>query len=421
MIEFKKTRLPNGVRVVSESHPDSRAASLGLWVTTGTRDERAGQEGLSHFIEHLVFKGTKTRTAYQIAQSLESLGGDLNAYTTKEYTCYHATVLHEHWEKALDVLTDLVSNMDLSARDFMLEKGVILQEIAMSEDNHEDLIYDLLFSSIYKGHPLAKPILGSVKSIAEMKRTDVLRHYKAMHGGPSLILSAAGRVDHEALVSGVRRRLGRRSAGSKPPARRAPKWKGQRTVFEKDGEQVHCLWALPTASFKDRERFDAFIVNAALGGGMTSRLYQAARERRGLVYSIHSNLNTFIDCGLITIYAGVDLKNVRRLGEVVAAEIRKLRRQGLRDAEVARFKTQIIGGLLLGADDIENRMTSLGINEMVFGRYRPVDEIVEEIRAVDARSVNRMIRRELDPDRIAGLILGPGVSELESWWKNLAF
>lgn len=406
---------------MSERHPDSRAASLGLWVTTGTRDERVGQEGLSHLIEHLVFKGTKSRTAYQIAQTLESLGGDLNAYTTKEYTCYHATVLHEHWETALDVLTDLVNNMDLSARDFMLEKGVILQEIAMSEDNQEDLIYDVLFGEVYKGHPLGKPILGSVKSIAEMKRSEVVRHYRAAYGGSSIIISAAGKIDHDELMRAVEKRLSRKPKGSRPKSRRKPTWRGHRQVVEKDGEQVHCLWALPTSSFKDDDRFEAFIVNAALGGGMTSRLYQAVRERRGLVYTIHSSLNTFVDCGLVTVYAGVDLKNVKRLGEVVSNEIRKFRQDGLRASEVERFKTQIIGGLLLGADDIDNRMTSLGVNEMVFGRYRPVEEIVQEIRKVDRASVNRFIRKEFDPRKMAGIILGPGVTELESWWKNLEF
>lgn len=421
MVRFEKSRLPNGIRVVSERHPDSRAVSLGLWVTTGTRDERVGQEGLSHLIEHLVFKGTKTRSAYQIAQSLESLGGDLNAYTTKEYTCYHATVLHEHWETALDVLTDLVNNMRLAPRDFLLEKGVILQEIAMSEDNHEDLIYDLLFREVYRGHSLAKPILGSVKSIAEMKRAEVMRHYRSAYGGGSIIISGAGRLNHEDLLRGVEKRLGRKARGVRPARRRKPSWKGHRAVVEKDGEQVHCLWALPTSSFKDDDRFEAFIVNAALGGGMTSRLYQAVRERRGLVYTIHSGLNTFVDCGLITIYAGVDLKNVKRLGEVVANEIRKFRREGLRASEVERFKTQIIGGLLLGADDIENRMTSLGVNEMVFERYRPVEEIVKEIEKVDRASVNRFIRKEFDPRHMAGIILGPGVGELESWWKNLEF
>lgn len=422
MVKFKKTVLPNGIRVVSEFHPQARAVSLGLWVETGTRHEGPGQDGISHLIEHLVFKGTKTRTAYQIVRSLEALGGELNAFTSKEHTCYHALVLRDHWETALDVVADLVSNMKISAKDFKLEKGVILQEIAMAEDNHEDIIYDLLFENVYGKHPLSRPILGTVKSIAEMKMSSVNDYYRERYAGNALVVSAAGNIDHEELVAATAKLLkGKKKSRVRAKRQPAPRWRPVRKVVEKDGEQVHCLWAFPTASFKDRDRFEAFILNAALGGGMTSRLYQAVRERKGLVYNIHSSLNTFHDAGMICIYAGAELDNVREVGEIVAHEVRKLQKNGLPKSDIEMFKTQVVGGILLGSDDIENRMNSIGINEMVFGRYRSVDEIVAEIQAIDENRVHKYLRERMHPDKMAGIALGPGVRDIADWWKELEF
>jgi predicted Zn-dependent peptidase len=421
MNRFKKSQLSSGVRIVSELHPQSRAVSLGIWVTTGTRDEKIGQQGISHLLEHLVFKGTKTRSAYQIAKTLEALGGELNAHTTKEYTCYHALILKDHWEVALDVLAELVCGMKISAKDFRLEKGVILQEIAMSEDNHEDIIYDLLFERVYGKNPIAKPILGTVKSIVEMRLPDVNRYYREAYNGSSIIVSAAGNIDHSELEKAVENKLRSRKKSRRRNSRVAPRWSAIRDVVEKEGEQVHCLWAFPTVSFKDRRRFESYVLNAALGGGMTSRLFQAVRERKGLVYNIQSMLNTFDDAGMINIYAAAELGKIREVGEVVAHEIQKIKKKGLPKSDVEMYKTQIIGSILLGSDDIENRMNSIGSNEMVFGRYRSVDEIVGEINRVTADSVNEFIRERLHPEKMAGILLGPGVSELADWWKNLEF
>lgn len=418
---FQKTVLSNGVRVVSEYHPHARAISLGLWVTTGTRDEKADEAGVSHLLEHLVFKGTKNRNSYQIAKSLESLGGDLNAYTTKEYTCYHSLVLKDHWPIAMDVLSDLVSNMKVSAKDFRLEKGVILQEIAMSDDNDEDRIHDLLFERIYGKHPLAKPILGTIKSVAQMKASQVNRVYKQRYGSDALIISAAGPVDHFALVDAVQKQLKKKTKAVKPPPRKKARWKPVRNVVEKDGESVNLLWALPSIGFRDEDRFEAYIVNAALGGGMTSRLFQAVREKKGLVYTIHSSLNTFVDSGMITIFAGAELAQVKQVGEVVAKEVRRLKEKGLSRSELEQFKTQLTGSLLLGADDLESRMSSLGVNEMVFGSYRSVDDIVAQIQAIDEKRMKNFLRDHFDPSQMAGIALGPGVKELETWWKDLDF
>ena len=419
MNNFKKTELDNGIRVVSEVHPGSRAVSIGVWVLTGTRDEDTSDAGISHFLEHLVFKGTKTRSAYQIAKSLEALGGDLNAYTTREYTCYHALVLKDHWEKALDVLADIVSNMHLTKKEFNLEKGVILQEIAMSEDNHEDIIYDIFFDQVYDKHPLGRPILGTPASIAKMSQTQIMNYYKKTYTGKNIIVSAAGNIDHGDFLEAVEKKLGRKKKSNLKTSRKAPGWKRRRHVVEKQAEQVHMLLGMPTASFRDKYRFEAYIANTLLGGGMTSKLYQSVREKRGLVYSIHSALNTHVDCGMMLIYAGTEAKSVQKVGDLIAREFNKLKKSGVSKSDVEMFKTQVTGSILLGSDDIENRMTSLAVNEMVFGRYRSVESIIDEINEVTQDSVNEYIAKELDAKKASGVLLGPDVKALASWWKDL--
>jgi predicted Zn-dependent peptidase len=402
---------------MSELHPGSRAVSIGIWVLTGTRDEVPAIAGMSHLIEHLVFKGTKSRNAYQIAKSLEALGGELNAYTTREYTCYHALVLKDHWEKALDVLSDLVSNMNLVKKEFDLEKGVILQEIAMSEDSHEEVIYDVLYDKAYGSHPLGRPILGTPGSIAAMKQNQVMDYYKKNYTGKNIIVSAAGCIDHDEFMAGVKQHLGAKKKSTLKNARKKPRWIRRRQVMEKQSEQVHMLMGLPTASFRDEFRFEAVIANTLFGGGMTSKLYQSVREKRGLVYSIFSSLNTNIDSGMLNIYAGAELKSVKKIGELISKEFQRVRKQGAKRSDVEMFKTQVIGSILLGSDDIENRMTSLAVNEMVFGQYRSVDWVIDEINKVTVDSVNHYIR-SLDVDNMSGVLLGTGVEELKDWWEG---
>nr|BFD67383.1 pitrilysin family protein [Bdellovibrio sp. HAGR004] len=417
--KFKKSELSNGIRVVSELHPGSRAVSMGIWVLTGTRDETPEVAGISHLLEHLVFKGTKNRSAYQIAKSLEALGGELNAYTTREYTCYHALVLKDHWEKALDVLADLVSNMKLVQKEFDLEKGVILQEIAMSEDSHEDMVYDVFYEQVYGKHPLGRPILGTPVSVARMKQTQVMDYYRRNYTGKNIIISASGCISHDELMAGIQKRLGSKKKSELKVTRRVPRWLTRRHVVEKQAEQVHMLLGFPTASFQDKHRFEAVVTNTLLGGGMTSKLYQSVREKRGLVYSIHSSLNTNIDSGMLTIYAGTEAKNARKVGDLISKEFAKIRKQGVTKADVEMCKTQVIGSILLGSDDIENRMTSLAVNEMVFGKYRAVESVIEEIKAVTVDTVNHYIRHELDLDKASGVLLGPEVKSLETWWNDL--
>ncbi|MBC7457949.1 MAG: insulinase family protein, partial [Bdellovibrionaceae bacterium] len=372
-------------------------------------------------VEHLVFKGTKTRNAYQIANSLESLGGDLNAYTTREYTCYHCTVLFEDSKIGLEVLADLVCNMKLAKKDFELEKKVILQEIAMSDDTPEEIVYDYLFETAYANHPLSRQILGKKETIQKMTQKRALDFYKKYYQGSNLIVSASGPVDHDALVIECQKLFRTRKSYNVKDARRAPIWKAGRKIYQKDMEQAHILLALPAPSFQDKFRFEAFIVNSLLGGGMTSRLYQAIREKQGLAYSVFSTLNTQIDSGNIAIYAGTDVKNVKRVINIIADELLKLKKNGIKESDLKIFKTQVRGQLLMGSDDVDNRMASLGVNEMIFNEYRSVDKVIEEINKIDLKSVNQFIKNQFDLEKVAVILMGPEMKAYQDWISSYDF
>lgn len=418
---YKKSVLSNGVRVVTEQHPSSKSVSIGVWVLTGTRDEAEEDVGLSHFVEHLVFKGTKTRNAYQIAKSLESLGGDLNAYTTREYTNYHCLVLKEDWKIGLEVLADLVCNMKISNKDFELEKKVILQEIAMSDDTPEDIIYDYLFEGSYQKHPLGRQILGKSGTIQNMTQKKVVEFYKHFYQGENLIISAAGPIDHDQFVIQCQKFFKTRKKYLAKNSRRVPRWKTHRKIFEQDGEQAHILLGLPCTSFKDKLRFEAFILNSVLGGGMTSRLYQAVREKQGLAYSVFSSLNTNADSGNILIYAGTDTKNVKRVINTISDEILKIKKQGIKASDINLFKTQVRGQLLMGSDDVENRMSSLGVNEMIFNEYRSVESVIAEIDKITEKSMKQYIREYFDLSKMSVVLMGPNLKEHNEWLQDYDF
>lgn len=421
MVRFKKTELSNGVRVVSEMHSESLAASIGIWVGTGTRDEAKGEEGISHFLEHLVFKGTKTRSAYQIAKALEQLGGDLNAFTTREYTCYHALVLKDHWKIAMEVLSDLVNNMELKRSDFQLEKSVILQEIAMGDDQLEELVYDIYLENCLPKHPLGRPILGTEASVSAMTQKQIMNYYREKYSGKNLIIAAAGNVDHEELVKSVEQFLGNKPKKKLKINRTKPKHRPFKVVVEKPSEQLHLLLGIPCASFKDKNRFEAFVVNALLGGGMTSKLYQSVREKKGLVYTVYSALNTFDDFGILNVYASCEKDKMKAVMKTISSELRKLAKKGLSQAELEMFKTQVKGGLLLGSDDIENRMQSIGVNEMVFGKYKPVTDIISELDAVTVKSVNQYLDKTFDLQNLGAVLVGGGAEEMKEYFEEFEF
>jgi predicted Zn-dependent peptidase len=403
---FQKTTLKNGVRVVTESHPFTRAVSVGVFVEIGTRDEAVARAGLTHFLEHLVFKGTRKRSAYDLAKVLDAVGGDLNAYTTREYTCFHATSLKEHLALGLDVVMDLVTSATLTVEDFKKEREVIAQEIQMSKESLEEYILDIYLEQTFAGHPLATPILGSEETLAALRRSDVVKHYEQHFRGPRIIVSVAGPVEHDQVVEQVEKALGKISRHAKELKRKAPRKKPFAEFIPRQSEQVHLLVGLPSCSYKSQHRFESYVVNDVLGGGVTSRLYQKIREDKALVYTVYSFLQSFVDTGLFLTYAGTSEKNALSVLRAVRSELEKFRARGLKDHDLSTFKTQVKGQILLGAEDMENRMNSLGVNEMVFNTYRPVDEVIHEIEQVTVKSIRDYVRQYFDLSQLSLMVMG---------------
>ncbi|MEQ1875294.1 MAG: pitrilysin family protein [Bdellovibrionia bacterium] len=421
MTKFKKTELDNGATVVTEENPNSVAVSCGIWVNSGTRHEKASEMGISHFLEHMVFKGTKTRSALRLARELEAVGGELNAFTTREHTCYHTLSLPEHLELCLDVLSDLVLNATFPAGELEIERGVILHEIAAAVENQEEYLYDAFYEKYFVGSPLGFPILGTEETVGNITRAGLRGRYKSRYAGKNLIVSAAGQLDHDMVVKAVSKTIGKIRSRPKPPLMKKSSFRPFTEIIERDSDQVHILVGLPAPHYKDPARFEGFIFNAILGGGMTSRLYQKIRERRGLVYSVYSSMNTFMDVGVTNIYASTSEKNFQTVMTIILDEVDKLKRKGVTPAEMKLFKTQVRGGILLGSDDVENRMNSIGVNEMIFGRFRPMDEVVTEVEAVDQKSMTAFLKRRLHLEKMGILVLGPeGTSKHLKWLKDLA-
>jgi predicted Zn-dependent peptidase len=403
---FKKTVLDSGITVVTEAHRHQRSVSVGAFISVGTRDEAWKHVGVSHFVEHMVFKGTKKRSASEIARSIEAVGGDLNAYTTREYTCFHATSLKEDLALDIDVLGDLVCSSRFSQKDFEVEKKVILQEVAMTEDTPEEYIYDLFFEKIYGKASLGWPILGTKQSLEALKRPELMKFYRERYTGKNIIVAAAGSLNHDEVVDMVQEAFAFRGKGIRPPKRKKPHWNPVREVFRKEGEQTHVLVGFDGVSFVSQNRFTAFVLNAWMGGGMSSKLYQSIREKKGLAYTVYSNLTTFTDCGTLTVYAATDGKGVPPVLQAIENDIKDLKKKKLSTRSLDIFKQQVRGNILLGSDDMENRMSSLGVNEMTFGEYMAVDAVVDGIDRVSAGDVLDLARQLLDPDRMAVLVMG---------------
>ena len=403
--------------MVTELNPPAHSASLGIFIETGTRHEPPDLMGVSHFLEHLVFKGTKKRDSYELVRALEAVGGELNAYTTREFTCYHTNTLHEDVELAADILSDIVRNATFPKEEFERERSVVLQEIAQSGDDVEDSVQDMFLESYFKGSSLGFDTLGTEETIGKMRRKQVLDYYNRYYGAERMTVALSGRFDHDRVVQQLDSTLGRRGTQRRQKALPRPRPRRFARVIQRELEQVHFVLGFPTTSFKDRLRFEAFVLNALLGGGMTSKLYQRVREDRGLVYSIYSQLLTFTDCGLCLVYASTTPENLRKVMSLVIDELENLKERGLRPGELSLFRTQVRGALLLGSEEIEGRMTSLGVNEMVFRKYRPVQDVIREVEAVNEDTLARYLKQRYRPAQASVLLMGP-VSEADRDWLS---
>ena len=397
----RRTVLPGGVRVLSEAMPGLRSATIGCWVGVGSRDEREGHHGSTHFLEHLLFKGTAGRSAMDIASAFDAVGGEANAVTGKEHTCYYARVLDEDLAMAVDVLCDMVTSAQLDATDVENERGVILEELAMNDDDPSDVVHERFAEAVLGSHPLGRPIGGTPDTIRAVRRDDIAAHYEQHYRAPGLVVTVAGGLDHDAVCEQVSRYLARSgwvmdAAGRPLPRRPVSDVTGdvpQRrdvVVVPRPTEQANVVLGTTALTATDDRRYAMSVLNAVLGGGMSSRLFQEIRERRGLAYSVYSFASGYSDSGYFGLYAGCAPGKVDEVITVLVAELERLAGDGLDEEELARAHGQLAGSLVLGLEDSGSRMSRLGKAELVHGEYVGLDDALERVRSVSAGDVQRL-------------------------------
>lgn len=407
---YRKTTLDNGIRVVSETIPHVRSVSIGIWANVGSRDEGPAQNGISHFLEHMVFKGTKNRNVRDIAQSLESLGGYLNAFTTKEQTCFYARVLDTDIGQAMDVLADIVLNATFEKKEMEKEKLVVIEELKNSEDDPEDIIHDYFERSIFPEHSLGYPIIGTEENVRHFKR-EHLRSHVVEHYLPSrIVVSAAGHVDHDDLVRLVSRYFRRLRNHAKDQVRTAgPVRSGAGTTVEytRPINQAHICMGTLAYSISHPDRYVLMLTNALLGEGMSSRLYQSIREQHGLAYTVYSFVNLLSDTGLFGTYLGTDRKNIKDAIDLVYHELDKLKRRPVPMTELQRTKSQIKGTMMLGLENMSGRMIRLGSAELYVEKYVSLDTILERVDAITPGDIHRVANDVFDEKRFSAVIIRP--------------
>ncbi len=402
----RKSLLSNGVRILTEAMPQSHSATIGVWVENGSRYEEPHENGVSHLIEHLLFKGTRHRTAAQIAEEIDAVGGVLNAFTGKEYTCYYAKVLGADLTMATDLLADLLLESLFEPEEIKREQQVVLQEISQAEDTPDDYIHDLFNLKFWAGHPLALPIAGSVATVTSIDRDLMTSFMGQRYRAERVFVAAAGQVDHDQLVAHCQRLFGVIPGDGKPEAITPPKVHSLVLNHEKPLEQAHICLGGPGIGQTNGSRYAAYVLNTALGGGMSSRLFQEVREKRGKVYSIYSFQSSYADCGYFGIYAGTNPEWVDEVLEITMGELKKVVREGLTAPELARAKSQLKGNLLLGLESTDSRMNRLARNEIYFRRDIPVEELQRDIEAVTNDQVIDLANTFFDRARMGLVVLG---------------
>lgn len=405
---YKKTQLSNGIRVVSEEIPHVRSISVGVWIDVGSRDEDELNNGISHFLEHMVFKGTKHYTAKHIAQSLESVGGYLNAFTTKEHTCFYARILDDQLPKAIDVISELVQYPVFDKKEIEKEKQVVLEELKNMEDDPDDLIHDYFDSYIYHKHPLGYPVIGkaeNIKSFTKGKLSDYIqRHYVTGR----MVVATAGNCKHEKVVELVGRYFrNNRHNGSMKRESVSHRQRQTKEVYEKPIMQAHVCMGTRSFSVKNRMRYPLVVLNTLLGEGMSSRLFQNIREKYGFAYSIYSFANLLSDAGNFGVYIGTDVHNIENSIELINKELDKLKSKPVSEAELKRTKEQLKGTMMLSLESMSNRMMRLGGGELYFERYLPIDEIIRNIDAVQQEEVYEVANKLFQMENFSTVIFKP--------------
>jgi predicted Zn-dependent peptidase len=404
---LRRTVLPNGLIVLTERMEHLRSVAMGVWIKSGSRCEAAETNGISHFVEHMVFKGTRSRSALHIAREMDSIGGNLDAFTGKETICFNVKSLAEHVPIALDVLADLVLNPTFTSGDIERERGVILEEIKIDEDNPDVLVHELFTQNFWQNHPLGKPILGTSTTVGRLDQSKLFDYHTARFLGGNMVFSAAGNLEHDQFVEAVAAKFSALRLGQAVPEEQAPEASARIVLRNKKAlEQVQICLGVPAPPITDENRYITLILNTVLGGGMSSRLFQTIREERGMVYSIYSDLNPYRDTGTLCIYAGTSVAKALEVVDLILIELRKLKENQLSEEELTRAKDQVKGNILMGLESSNSRMANLARQEMYFQQFFAVEEITARIDAVEANQVQDMAQRLFDSSRIAVTLLG---------------
>jgi predicted Zn-dependent peptidase len=405
---YQKQVLDNGIRVVAEKMASVKSVSVGLWVNVGSRDEQESEQGLSHFLEHMFFKGTQTRSSQDIAKEIDALGGELNAFTSRETTTFYTKVLDEELSKAVNLMSDIFHHSVFKNREIAKEKQVVMEEFKMAEDDPEDLVHDLYTQSIWKGHPLGRSILGTRETIESLDRDSILK-FLAHHYHPSqMIISVAGNFKWTPLLRLLDRAFGRfTSPNGYFPPRVAPQVQGGIVAKKKPLSQIHFCLGTRGLAQNHSDRYVAYTLNTLLGGGVSSRLFQQVRENRGWVYSIYSVLSSFKDAGLFSVYAATSLETAFKAIRLVLKEIKQVKQKGMGTAELNKAKGHMKGSLMLNLESTNSRMSRLAKDEIYFGRYIPLEEILKGIDQVTPGKIQRLAEELFTPHDLTLTTLGP--------------
>ncbi|MGA9586187.1 MAG: pitrilysin family protein [Terracidiphilus sp.] len=404
---LRRTVLPNGLIVLTERMEHLRSVAMGVWIKSGSRCEAAEINGISHFVEHMVFKGTRSRSSLNIAREMDSIGGNLDAFTGKETICFNVKSLADHVPIALDVLADLVLNPVFASPEIERERGVILEEIKIDEDNPDVLVHELFTQNFWKDHPLGKPILGTTKTVGRLDQQKLIDYHTGRFRGGNMVFSAAGDLEHDQFVEAVSQKFTGLPPGEAEHEMQAPLASARILLQNKKSlEQVQLCMGVPAPPITDDNRYATLILNTVLGGGMSSRLFQTIREERGMAYAIYSDLSPYSDTGSLCVYAGTSANNALECIDLILAEFRNLKEVPLSDEELTRAKDQLKGNILMGLESSNSRMANLARQEMYFHQFFTSEEVIVRIEAVTAEQIQAMAQRLFVPERIAVTLLG---------------
>lgn len=404
---YNKSDLDNGLRIITERIEHVKSASVGIWVNVGSRDERAGEEGISHLLEHMIFKGTSRRTALQIAKEIDQVGGMSNAFTSKELTCFHAKVMSDHLPMVTDLLTDIFLESLFNKDDLEKERQVILQEIRMVEDTPDELVHILFSKNLWPEDTVGKPVMGTVESVSSITPEDIRDYIDRTYKPPRIVISATGDIEHQRIVDLMGPAFSSIPAGDFNNRKRIPHVASGMHIAPKKLEQAHLCLGAEFPSILDQSRYIAAILNIILGGNMSSRLFQEIREKRGLAYSVYSFFSAYIDTGMLGIYAGIDPSQTTETIAVILKELAEFREGRIEPAELKAAQEHLKGSIVLGSESIDNRMTRLAKNELTYKRYVDFDEVIEAINNVTIDQVVDLSRRYLEPGCLNMTLLGP--------------